>query len=427
MKVFRLKKRILGAGVWILVVIGTLLLFEGFLITFNLFPPRYEYGEPDLGWAPLMPGKINQGTCTDESSGQRISILQNELGIRTGVGVDELRSDRESFKIAVVGDSQTALCAPNSQTHPGVLEEVMREQRRKVQVLSYGQGRYSPLQDYLLFKRRLKQFNPPALVMNFYTGNDFYDMLRVDDRPHFVKSEAGYEVHPPIWYRYEDPYKDHTSRILFIVRSLAKFAGVENLSARLRFLLSVATQQNQGLHKVVSYANDLRASLEPEVGYPEAFAAQILNQQIFFHHFPNSREESIQRVRFLLQMIRRENPGMLLIMSPIPSYQLVQQKPIDHTFVRTIARMPFTYEDGLQQEEELYYSLKAMADDLGWLFIDNLTPLRNFNGNERLYNNFDYHLTPAASKVIGMNEAEVLSKYLNSHLDDRGSPLLSRS
>lgn len=415
MNLSRLKKHVSGTAVWILIVAGTLLVVDGVLITFDLFPPRYEYGEPELGWAPFTPGKIIQGTCTDYATGQEITILKNELGIRTGVGVDELRSDNESFKIAVVGDSQTALCAPNAQTHPGVFEEAMRQWKGKLHVLSYGQGRYSPLQTYLLFKKRLKQFNPQALVMNFYTGNDFHDMLRIDDRPHFLKSDMGYQIHKPIWFRYQDPGREHKSRVLFLVRSLVKDTGLENLSARLRFLVSLAREQNQSLFEVVSYMNDLRASLETQVGYPEAFAAQFLNQQIFFHHFPNSREESIKMVRFLLQMIREENPDMLLVMSPIPSYQLVQQKPVDDAFMRTIARMPFRYEDGIRQEEELYYGLMALANEWGWLFIDNLTPLRNYSGIERLYDGFDYHLTPIASKVIGVNEAAALTKYLKSH------------
>ena len=61
---------------------------------------------------------------------------------------------------------------------------------------------------------------------------------------------------------------------------------------------------------------------EPSLGYPDAFSAQMLNQQLFFQHFPSAREESIRRMRELMILIRRENPGITLVMSPIPSYEL---------------------------------------------------------------------------------------------------------
>ncbi|PYQ10589.1 MAG: hypothetical protein DMH00_10670, partial [Acidobacteria bacterium] len=51
----------------------------------------------------------------------------------------------------------------------------------------------------------------------------------------------------------------------------------------------------------------------------------------------------------------------------------------------------------------------------GWLFVDNLAPLRAYQGPERLYNSFDYHLRPAASAIIGTSEAEAVLGYLRSH------------
>lgn len=395
---------------------STVALVDAALIYFNLFPPRYEYGEPELGFAPHMPGRVMEDSCTDNVTGAEVTIVKNEFGIRTDVAVPELLSNPGRLKIAVVGDSQTELCTPNSLTHPGVLEKELRHWDPNTVILSYGRGRYSPLQAYLLFKKRLKQFKPQALLINFYTGNDFYDMLRVDDRPYLAKPEGSstYELREPVWLKYEDPRIQHRSRVLFVLRSVLKETGIRDLFIRLRFLLDLAQEQKQGLGKAVAYINDLRAAVNSEVGYPAAYAAQMLNQQIFFHHFPNTIEESRRRVRFLMEMIRKENPDMLLIMSPIPSYQLVQQQPVDQTLLQTIGKMPFTYEDGLRQEEALYYTLKVVAQEMGWLFIDNLVPLRTYKGSERLFNVFDYHVTPAASTIIGSNEARTLEQYPRS-------------
>lgn len=395
---------------------STVALVDGILIYFDLFPPRYEYGEADLGFAPHMPGRVMKDSCTDNVTGTEVTIVKNELGIRTDVAVSELLSDPHRLKIAVVGDSQTELCTPNPLTHPGILERELRNWDPRTVALSYGRGRYSPLQAYLLFKKRLKQFNPQVLAINLYTGNDFYDMLRVDDRPHLAKQAGAgtYELHEPIWLKYEDPREEHRSRVLYVLRSVLKETGIRDVFIRLQFLAGLAEEQKQGLGKAVSYMNDLRAAVNSDVGYPAAYAAQMLNQQIFFYHFPATIEESRSRVRFLMEMIRKENPDMLLVMSPIPSYQLVQQQPVDRAFLQTISRMPFTNEEGLHQEEALYYFLKAAAQETGWLFVDNLAPLRAYKGSDRLFNVFDYHVTPVASAIIGTNEAQVLEQYLRS-------------
>ena len=117
-------------------------------------------------------------------------------------------ADHSKFKIGVTGDSQTDLCAPNAETHAGVLERELDADGADVMVLPYGVGRYSPLQDYLVFKKVLKPYTPDALIVNFYTGNDFNDLLRVDDRPHFVDVDGHYEIAGPTWYRYQDPHVD---------------------------------------------------------------------------------------------------------------------------------------------------------------------------------------------------------------------------
>jgi hypothetical protein len=161
--------------------------------------------------------------------------------------------------------------------------------------------------------------------------------------------------------------------------------------------------------------NDLRKSVEPTLAYKEAFSAQFLNQQLFFHWFPGSREESIRRVRALLQLARRENPNTLLIISALPSYELVQQRPIDDALLPRLHRLPLTYEGGVREEQELYKTLGHLAAEQGWLFVDNLAALRAYRGGDRLYNNLDYHLLPAASTIIGKKQATVLLDYLHGH------------
>ena len=127
-----------------------------------------------------------------------------------------------------------------------------------------------------------------------------------------------------------------------------------------------------------------------------------LNQQLFFYHFPGSLEESFRRTRALMGLIRQDNLGMILVMSPLPSYELVlEEQPVDEALRRTLSRLPVTYEDGQRQERGLYEELRELATEDHWVFVDNLAALQAYHGSERLYNSFDYHLLPVASALVG--------------------------
>jgi hypothetical protein len=134
----------------------------------------------------------------------------------------------------------------------------------------------------------------------------------------------------------------------------------------------------------------------------------MLNQQLFFYRFPSAREESVRRISALMARIRKENPGLLLVMSPLPSYELTGASPLDPTLLQTLDRLPVPYAEGVRQEQTLYDRLRELTLEHGWAFVDNLSSLRKYEGTDRLYNDFDYHLTPAASAIIGRAQAAVV-------------------
>jgi hypothetical protein len=210
-------------------------------------------------------------------------------------------------------------------------------------------------------------------------------MLRIDDRPHFVPSDSGYRVAKPVWYQLYPPDRVYRSRVMFVVRSLAERTGLRNPWVRMAYLRDVARERRQSFVTVFRYMSDLRRSASSDVGYSAAFSAQMLNQQLFFHHFPGSREESINRLRYLLQryllqMVRRDHPDLSLFVSPIPSYQLVGQQPVDSAFLNVIGRLPISYQAGVEQEAALYETVRELARQTGWGFIDPLPALRGYQG-----------------------------------------------
>jgi hypothetical protein len=399
--------------VYVAIIVVTLLILDGVCIALGLFPPVMNYGDPDLGWRSAFPtGKMAIGKCTEFSTGETIIFQRNEDGVRTNLSRAAVMADSQRLRIGVSGDSQTDLCAPNDQIPGGVLQAVLDSSGHPNVVLTFGAGRYSPLQAYLAFRKVLLPYKPDVFILQVYTGNDLYDILRADDRPHFEASDSGYRIAEPIWYSMDDPKVHRKSRVLYMLRTLGDRIGVRQTLLRIAELRRVGKQHGGGMLDVFSYMRDLLKAREPSVGYPEAFSAQMLNQQIFFEHFPSAREESIRRMRALMVLIRRENPGLRLVMSPIPSYELVGAQPVDSALQRILTRLPLTFEEGQRQEGGLYEQLRQLAGEQQWTFVDNLTALRGYKGSGRIFNDFDYHLLPPGSALVGQAQAEALLRVL---------------
>lgn len=380
----------------------------------GLFTPTYNYGDPEVGWRSAYPsGRPVMDRCLDLGTQQMIEFSRNEDGVRTSVPAAALQADT-MYSVAVSGDSHTDLCAPNDRVHFGYLERDLRRAGVTTTVYSYGAGKYSPLQAYLAVKPVMAKYQSDAFVLNLYTGNDFMDLLRVDDRPHFVAEGDGYRIAAPVWFQQDPPGLKRQSRVIALVSKLADVTGISRLVVRVAYLRDAAAQQGKGMSDVIGYMSDLQKSGSPSVRYSQAFTAQMLNQQLFFQRFGGSREESLRRLAFLLAHVRREQPGRILVLSPIPSFQLVYPEPVDTALNTVLTRLPLTYEGGVREEAALYAATKRLAEEAGWVFVDNLPPLRALRDSVPLYNTFDYHIEPVASEVIGRGEAAVLAPLLRN-------------
>lgn len=411
----RLRRVAVAVATYGAIILVTLVVVDLACIGLGIFPPRVEAGDPDLGWRPARAtGRMEVGKCLEFSTNETVLYQRNEEGVRTSLSIADTATMAGGLRIAVVGDSHTDLCAPNEQVHSGVLESGLRAAGVEAVSLNYGTGRYSPLQEYLAFRLVLRKYRPRVLVMNLYTGNDFYDILRTDDRPHFARVDSAYVIAPPVWYTLDDPLTKRRSRVLALARAIGDRTGIRAIIQRLSYLRVIGSQYGGDLRGELAYLRSLTAAREASLGYPDALTAQMLNQQLFLHHFPTARAESLRRLKAVLALARDENPGMTLVLSPIPSYQLVGEKPVDSALVLTTSRLPLSIADGAQQEQELYDALRPMAEDARWLFVDNLTALREYRGPKRLFNNFDYHLLPSASTIVGSAEREALLRGLLS-------------
>ena len=203
----RIVKRL---GLLICYLVAVLALCDVVLILLNILPPKHLYGDQTVGF--LNP----QGTgvpYTFQSDHWRYSqsdsglIAVNERGFRSDRTIRQIHSSPKKNSICVIGDSHTDLPYKNEYTHPFVLQRCLIESGfRDVEVFAAGRGSYSPLQACLYYENFVQDLQPSVLILNLYTGNDFFDMIRIDDRPYYEPDGAGkYRIHPPVWYKFTDP------------------------------------------------------------------------------------------------------------------------------------------------------------------------------------------------------------------------------
>jgi hypothetical protein len=416
-----------NAVIYIAIFFVVLLLFDLALIRMNLFPtPQLPIGNKDVGHALYFHPIGTENLPVDKSYIPRFKgkkegiILLNEYDFRSTRSIKKILEEPLSNFILVLGDSHTDLPYANDFTHPFILERaLLGEGMNDAEVFNAGQAKFSPLQSHMLYKYYLKQFNPKAIILNLYSGNDFYDLIRVDDRPYFVADGAdNYKINPPEWVRYRAPDSQGTwvdqSRILYVFLNLPGMQAFTRNWTRIKYLLSTSEQQEQGILSSLRYIWDIKNSVEPSLWYPGAYSAQILNQQLFFKHFPTSKEESIRRLSYLMKMMKEENPEMLLILSPIPSAALAGALKDNPVFQNRIEIIGLKYDEIFHIEKYLYEKSRNIAEDAGWAFVDILQAFQSYPKPQDLYMGEDLHISPEASRLIGEAEAGAILPILRN-------------
>jgi hypothetical protein len=176
-------------------------------------------------------------------------------------------------------------------------------------------------------------------------------------------------------------------------------------------LSAAANRPGYARSETLRYLSDLNRSQEPRLKYAAGFAAQILNQALFFEHFPESSRESVEFMRYLLQRARAENPDRVLVLSSIPSAALIERIPreIRPLWHDTLARIGLTERQVALREDGLVDELEAASLAAGWLFVDLRECLRGVRSTDELYSSADLHISAVASRHIGRCQADALT------------------
>lgn len=420
-KMRRLVRICARAVLWLMLICVA----DAVLCALGAFEPRYPVGDPVLGiWLKQAgaSGIVRLSILPELADDPVVGRYErNEDGFASSGTMGAFRAVSAGARIVSLGDSHTDLYYNFAHTHMGVLEaELVESWHADSRVLGAGHGFYSILQSWLLYQTRLGDLKPDAIVLNFYTGNDLYDLIRQDDRPYLVSLEGGgFEIHPPRWVAYV-PNANRPlwsrSRVIYAVNCSLMRLGLEHLAAKTRAAWTAARAYGGDPLSSLHYLNDLRNSRDPELWYPGAAAAQALNQALFFHHFRGASDESLRRVRFVLSSMREAYPDCLLILSMIPSRCLAHGPREDAALDRVLARLPLTRAEVLRQEETLYREVATIGVESGWLIADPLASLTR--AGDECYFSSDWHLAPVGSRIVGRAQAEVLRAALRDRTRD---------
>lgn len=318
-------------------------------------------------------------------------------------------------RIGVVGDSLTVGTCKPEENYPNLVEAQLNQAEGRVanEVLDAGVGRYSPYQYYLRAERELLPLGISHLVVAIYSGNDYLDLIREDDRPHLVRGPSGaFEARPPTFVVYRDPNEPpgllEKSRVWQIGRGLLGPTILYQFS-RVRLLSRDLTALGRGPLETFAYINEIRKLDKVAHG----LMVQSLHQRLWFDRFPETLESAMaidKRVMELFaEMGRARGIGITLVV--IPTKPEIEPQRIQGILRAVNALQPkYTARDIQSFENTLVERTLSDARAVGLDVVDVRPALRAAAANTELYYPADMHLNVAGNHVVAGVLVEHLSR-----------------
>jgi len=341
-----------------------------------------------------------------------------------------------NIRVAIVGDSHTFhhKWITRETHHARYLQQGLSDAGLRPWIVSLGVPRFSPVQEMLALDELIdKKYPVDAAVFLFYSGNDFAELLRNDDRPRVEFDDSGHAyVASPTWrFNRPDSHYDEwpgASRLLFLTNLAANLVQPGNVPMKMVVAAEATDALRPSFAERVRYFWTAIESTDDRLGYSGAVAAEWLNQvavaEMFGERFTGAVEP---RVRYFWQEMKRRHSGRTLYFFVIPSATLVGAVPekVAPVYADLLQRVGTTDERARAVERGLITMLSNEAEAQGFHVVD-LSPRfeREIATNPKAlyYDEPTLHIDALSRKMVGEAMAEEILAHRNG-----GSALTSVS
>jgi hypothetical protein len=331
--------------------------------------PALWHPDAEVGWVHIPGTRLH---WREEGDGQ---VLINSQGLR-----DEERSVQKpggTYRIAVFGDSMTEAVQVNlDQTFAQLLQKRLRDRGMAVEVVNFGVSGYSPLQEYLLYKKLGRSFTPDLVIHAVFTDND----VSASD-PAIATGQVGAPFLRP---GNVDQFDVDYSRSLQSVRD---YAREPNFTMR-RWL---ATYRLMGAIRRTRAGNDeFQAKVVERGGIPTRY-------QLYLDPVSDQWNEAWKTFERILTRFASDvrSDGARFVVLSMPAGQVVNSS----AWARVLEQFPAMKERAWKLEEP-EARLQRIAQSLQ---VEELRPLETFKAapdKDSLFFGGVGHLTPRGHQVL---------------------------
>ena len=357
-------------------LVGGALLIRSAL--FHNIPDKYVHHKMPAHFKYLMSNSFGD---------YNVEMETNNMGFR---GRDVGEKEPGTYRIVMLGDSFTmGEGVPDASTFPLLVEEYLNKAGGgKYEVVNLGVESYSPVLEYSLLKRVIKQLKPDMVVLNF----DMSDVLNeFAYRKDAVLDESGDVVSVDGYPEYVRQRENATARMIRWMRNHLFITGILYETASRRALNRQETDASK-IDVETGVEKGSRMLLLHTLDAPQLKETPEIYSEI---------EDSVLRAKKLC-----DAHGCKFILSVYPwAHQVSGEEWVPGRYLYMTR--------GEKISDRTVDELRAFAARNGIDFFDAFPSFRAYHGGENLYFRHDMHWTPAGQRLM----AASLEAYLQKDID----------
>jgi lysophospholipase L1-like esterase len=411
------KLRRFGVGLagWGASALITLLLLEVALRVVGIKPSALPYhnnlGDAVLGMAPE---KNMVWEANFPEYGGKLVMRTNNLGFYEEHDTALLPAPGVT-RIVALGDSFTVGTCPPPENFPNQIEQHLNTAAgsTKFEVIDAGVGRYSPYQYYVRARVDAIPLHPQRLLIAFYAGNDYLDIIREDDRPYLTREPDGrVKEHPPHFVVYRDPAEKPSWLEASRTYSVAHAALGPTLlyqTSRVKLLYLNLSDAHRGLFEIGKYLKEVHDLDKISHG----LMVQSLHQYVWFQRFPDTLPTSTAFTKYTLEKLHElaQQNGIALTVTVIPSKPAMEPEMLQSVFAKVTRHSPeLTIDRVAAFENARIDETLAMCRSLGIDVYDLRRGIAQRRAGHVLYYSEDMHLNNAGNALV----ADLVAEYWES-------------